>query len=186
MNIVTLGGEAEAGLVEEIERRAGTDVKRCLQCGKCSAGCPMSFMYDLSVNQVLRLVRESRRKEALSCRSIWLCASCHTCSSRCPAGIDPAGVMESLRHMARQEGLAADPDPKTFANAFLASLKHFGRTYEIEIMLRYNLLSGHPFASMDLAPGFLAKGKLHFLPPSTGGRAEVTRIVERFEKEQAK
>jgi hypothetical protein len=39
---------------------------------------------------------------------------------------------------------------------------------------------------MDLAPGFLAKGKLHFLPPSTGGRAEVTRIVERFEKEQAK
>ena len=51
-------------------------------------------------------------------------------------------------------------------------------------MLRYNLGSGHLFSSMDLAPAFLAKGKLHFLPPSTKGRAEVTRIVERFEKEQ--
>ena len=103
MNTVNLAGEAEAGLVEEIKSRSGTDVRRCLQCGKCSAGCPMSFMYDLSVSQIMGLARQALGDRILAARSIWLCASCHTCSSRCPAGIDPAGVMETLRHMARQE-----------------------------------------------------------------------------------
>lgn len=186
MKTVSLGQGSDAGLMDELEAKTGTDISRCLQCGKCTAGCPMDFLYDYSVNQVMRLAREGDRQGLLGCRSIWLCASCHTCSSRCPAGIDPAGVMEALRHAARREGKTAERDPGLLANAFVTTLKHWGRLYEIELMMRYNLGSLHLFNGTDLAPKALSKGKLHFVPHKAAGQGEVARIVERFEKEQGR
>ncbi|HEY6874403.1 MAG TPA: 4Fe-4S dicluster domain-containing protein, partial [Geobacteraceae bacterium] len=33
------------GFVRQVEALSGSSVRRCFQCGKCSAGCPMrSFM----------------------------------------------------------------------------------------------------------------------------------------------
>lgn len=184
METITLGKEADPGLMEELERRTGTNVARCLQCGKCTAGCPMNFLYDISVNQVMRLAREGDRKALLSSRSVWLCASCHTCTARCPAGIEPSAIMETLRHMALSEQKASEPDPRIFADAFLATLKRWGRMYEIELMTRYNLGSRHLLSGADLAPIALSKGKLHFMPPRVEGAKAVARIVERFQEEQ--
>lgn len=184
MKTITLGAPADAGLTDELKRLTGKDARRCLQCGKCSGSCPMSFSYDLSVNQVMRLIAEGKRDELLACRSIWLCASCHTCSARCPAEIDPGGHMEALRQMSRRAGLAAEPSSRVFADAFLATLKRNGRMYELEFMMRYNLASGRPFTDADLAPMAISRGKLHVMPPKVAGRDAVARIVERFEKER--
>ncbi len=184
MKTITLGGPADTSLTEELTRLTGVDARRCLQCGKCSGSCPMSFSYDLAVNQVMRLVVEGKREELLNCRSIWLCSSCHTCSSRCPAQVEPSAHMEALRQMARRVGIAADRSSRVFADAFLATLKRNGRMYELEFMMRYNLESGRPFTDADLAPVAISRGKLHIKPPKVAGRDAVARIVERFEKER--
>lgn len=186
MQALRLGRDDRPDFLKEIRERSGQDASRCLQCGKCTAGCPMSFLYDLTVNQLMRLVVEGRKTEALSSRAVWLCASCHACSARCPAEIEVSAVMEALRHMARDEGYAAERDLKVFADVFLDVLAKYGRVHEIETMLRFNLTSGKLLTGADLGPVALKKGKLHLAAPKTGGRSAVTRIVERFRKERAR
>ena len=114
-------------LAEEIYDRSGVDVRQCMQCGKCTAGCPMDFAYDLGVSQIMRMVLSGNREELLNSRSIWLCASCHTCSVRCPALLEVSEVLEVLRHMARKEGTVNVRPVKRFADSFLECLAKYGR-----------------------------------------------------------
>jgi len=76
---------------------SGEQVQSCYQCGKCSAGCAMTGMMDLLPHQVIRLLQLGQVQEALASRTIWLCASCLACSTRCPRGVSLPNVMESLR-----------------------------------------------------------------------------------------
>ena len=83
--------------VKRVEEISGQSLLSCYQCGKCSAGCPMAFAMDLLPNQVIRLVQMGLEEDIASCKAIWICASCLTCSVRCPRGVDLARVMEALR-----------------------------------------------------------------------------------------
>lgn len=68
----------------EVEKASGQKMAECYQCGKCSAGCPMVGYMDLPPSQVMRLIQLGRRDTVLGSRTIWLCASCETCTTRCP------------------------------------------------------------------------------------------------------
>ncbi|MBC7962731.1 MAG: heterodisulfide reductase subunit C, partial [Steroidobacteraceae bacterium] len=35
-------GTMDVDFVRKVEALSGTSVRRCFQCGKCSAGCPMA------------------------------------------------------------------------------------------------------------------------------------------------
>lgn len=83
--------------LEKIEEMSGQNVLSCYQCGKCSAGCPMSFAMDLLPNQIIRLVQLGLWDDILVSKTIWICASCFTCYARCPRGVDLSRVMEALR-----------------------------------------------------------------------------------------
>jgi len=63
---------------------AGIDITRCYQCGKCTAGCPMAQSMDYSPRQIVRLLQLGLADDALRSRTIWMCASCETCATRCP------------------------------------------------------------------------------------------------------
>jgi len=83
--------------VRKVAELSGQNLNLCYQCGKCSAGCPMSFAMDLLPNQVMRLVQLGLEEDIAASRTIWLCASCLTCTVRCPKGVDISRVMEALR-----------------------------------------------------------------------------------------
>ena len=110
--------------------------------------------------------------------------SCSTCSQRCPNNIDVAGVMETLRHMARKEGIVTVPKVDKFWTSFLATVRKYGRTYEIGTMVLYMLRSMRVFTDVDLAPAALAKGKLGFKPHKTPeeGAEAVGRIFKRYQE----
>lgn len=84
--------------VNQVETISGQSLLACNQCGKCSAGCPLSFGMDLLPNQVIRLAQLGI-PEVLDAHTIWTCASCLTCVSRCPKGIDLPRVMEAMRQV---------------------------------------------------------------------------------------
>ncbi|MHC4454640.1 MAG: 4Fe-4S dicluster domain-containing protein, partial [Planctomycetota bacterium] len=84
MKIKITTKELTSDFAKEVKERSGIDVKKCYQCGKCTAGCPVAYEMDYMPNQIIRFVQIGARKEALTSRTIWLCASCITCSTRCP------------------------------------------------------------------------------------------------------
>lgn len=84
--------------VEQVEAVSGENLLVCNQCGKCSAGCPLAYAMDLLPSQVLRLAQLGD-ETVLEADTIWTCAACQTCASRCPQGIELPRVMEALRRI---------------------------------------------------------------------------------------
>ena len=84
--------------VQQVEEISGQDLLACNQCGKCSSGCPVAFVMDILPSGVIRLAQLGL-EEALEADTIWYCASCQTCLSRCPRGVDLPRVMEALRQI---------------------------------------------------------------------------------------
>ena len=91
--------------VRQIEEISGQDLLACNQCGKCSAGCPVVSAMDLLPSQAIRLAQLGL-EDVLRANTIWVCASCLTCVTRCPKGVDLPRLMEALRQIALRQGAA--------------------------------------------------------------------------------
>ncbi len=67
--------------VDLVAEESEQDPSLCYQCGNCTAGCPFTFAFDIPVNQVMRLLQTGQKEKILSSHSIWLCATCETCTT---------------------------------------------------------------------------------------------------------
>ncbi len=173
--------EEQKKLLAKVEKEAGTSVNLCYQCGKCTAGCPAAFAMDYPPRQVIRLLQLGMIEQALQAESIWICASCETCSARCPRGVDVASLMDAMRRQALQQG-KADKKVNAFNQAFLFNIKYFGKAYEAGLLLRYNLITGQLLKDMELGLPMMMRGKVGVLPERIKGRNEVKKIFERVDK----
>lgn len=103
---VTLSIDKVRGpFVRQVEEISGQDLLSCNQCGKCSAGCPVVAAMDLLPSQVIRMAQLGM-EDVLESNTIWICASCLTCGTRCPKGVDLPRLMEALRQIALRQGAA--------------------------------------------------------------------------------
>jgi heterodisulfide reductase subunit C2 len=182
MEPINLSTQYDGNFVRMVEEQAEQKLSHCYQCGNCTAGCPFSFAYDIPVNQIMRLVQTGQKDAVLGCKSIWLCATCEACTTRCPNAIDVARVVDVLRHIARREGRVADTDIKEFRDVFLQSLQAHGRIFESEVLAKFVAKTGKGWRDFGLGPQILLKGKLSFLPQKIQGKSEIARIFERYEK----
>jgi heterodisulfide reductase subunit C len=96
MRIRISSASVRGDFVQQVETISGQSLLACNQCGKCSAGCPVAFSMDILPNQVIRLAQLGIQ-DVLESQTIWTCAACLTCVSRCPKGIDLPRVMEAMR-----------------------------------------------------------------------------------------
>lgn len=169
----------------QIEKRSGIRVRDCYQCGKCTAGCPIAYEMDIRPSQLIRFVQLGAKDIALRSRAIWLCASCETCTTRCPMNVEIAELMNILREMAIKEGVANcnEKDITEFSKIFLNSIKKHGRVSELWMINKYKMKRPMTvFKDLNLAPKILAKGKISFLPHNIKGRKIIARIFENCKK----
>ena len=81
---------------EKIVELSGEQVALCDQCGTCSGGCPFVEEMDINPSQIMRLVMLGQ-KSVMDSKTMWICASCFTCTVRCPRELDVSKVSEALR-----------------------------------------------------------------------------------------
>ncbi len=160
------------------------DVQACYQCGRCSSGCPVGEFFDLSVMEVVRLASYGQEERLLGCHTIWLCAACETCATRCPNDIEIAALMDVLREISLRKGVTpAEPRIPVFHKSFLGSINRWGRAYEIGMIGTYKLKSGDLMGDMALGMRMFIKGKLKLVPHSIDGKAEIKEIFSGKGKE---
>lgn len=176
MDPVQLDSGCDKGFIDRVAKESGQDPSLCYQCGNCTAGCPYTFVYDLPVHQIMRLLQAGQKETILGSHSLWLCATCESCTTRCPNEIDVARIMDVLRHMARREGYVKEKQVKQFTDSFLSSVKKHGRVFEFGTLVKYITRSGRLFTDVDLGPKAMGKGKIAFRPHEIKGKEEVARI----------
>ena len=158
----------------------GEDVSRCIQCGKCSSGCPIAYEMTHLPNQIIRFIQLNMQEKALASNSFWLCAVCETCSVRCPENIDIAGIMDALRKISRQRGVkAGDTKIARFNEIFLDSIRKNGRVFELGLVMKYNMVTAQPFKDASLGPAMLSKGKLKLSADKIEDQAPVKSAFEK-------
>jgi heterodisulfide reductase subunit C len=91
--------QTRSPFVRKVEELSGQNLMVCYQCGKCSAGCPAVSEMDILPNMIIRYAQLGFKDELLKSKAIWVCASCLTCNSRCPKGINIAEVIEAIRQI---------------------------------------------------------------------------------------
>ena len=105
----------KAERIENLNRLSGTDVKKCMKCGKCSGRCPAFKDMDIKPHQFVSMLGQGRIDELLESKSIWNCLSCMACVERCPRGVAPAAVIEAVRdtvvRMQGANGIKAEEIP---------------------------------------------------------------------------
>ncbi|WP_018123330.1 4Fe-4S dicluster domain-containing protein [Desulfovibrio oxyclinae] len=184
MNTVSLKDSCDDAFIAEVEQESEQKVNTCYQCGNCTAGCPYSSFYDYPVSQIMRLLQAGQKETILSSHSLWLCATCESCTTRCPNEIDVARIMDVLRHMARRAGYAPERAVKTFWDSFLDSVEKHGRVFEMGLVARYIAKTGRVLTDADLGVDMLPKGKLSFKPHPIVGKESVAKIFKRYNEER--
>lgn len=101
--------------IENLNRLTGTDVKKCMKCGKCSGRCPAFQEMDIKPHQFVSMLGKGKIDELLESKAIWNCLSCMACVERCPRGVAPAAVIEAVRdtvvRMQGKNGIKAEEIP---------------------------------------------------------------------------
>ncbi len=175
------------GFVEELNKKGVLQAEACFQCRKCTTGCPVTFAMDLFPDEVIRMTILGQREKVLNCQTIWVCAACETCTTRCPNEVKIADLMDHLKEMAIHENIPCpQPQVLAFHEVFLKNVKKHGRVFESTLLPTFLLRSGQVFrkwkdgtwlAEAKLGWKMFIKGKLPFWPKKNRGKKEIRRIL---------
>jgi heterodisulfide reductase subunit C len=164
---------------------SGQNISACFQCGKCTNGCPVTFAMDIAPHRLLRLLQYGQVDEVLRSDTIWVCASCETCTTRCPNGIDIAHLMDALRQLSRKRGIKASQySVPIFHHAFLGSIRRHGRVHETEMAITYSIEDAGWLGFLKLTGlgfGMFLKGKMKLRPSRVRALKHVKDLFRKAE-----
>jgi heterodisulfide reductase subunit D len=81
----------------------------CLQCGTCSSSCPTYFAMDIPPRKLWRMVSLGLKEDIARSSTFWMCTACHSCTIRCPRGIQVSDSMRQIREWVIREGVGEVP-----------------------------------------------------------------------------
>jgi Fe-S oxidoreductase len=85
----------------------------CIQCGKCTGGCPMATKTQLNPRSLIyRILVAGNGFDIEAREELWDCTTCATCYSRCPKQVNPMEAVIALRSAFVEKG-RVHPNVKT-------------------------------------------------------------------------
>ena len=174
-----LNTESGRELADQIAHRSDVELHACYQCGKCSAGCPMAHAMDIMPRQLVRYLQLGMTEDIFNSKSIWLCASCHTCVERCPHSINIPSLMELSRQAAKARGKVTVKTVDMLSTIFMQNVKMFGKSHEAFLEGMYNASTGRFFQDMENAPHMMKHNLISIAPHTTRNPGEIKRIMEK-------
>lgn len=182
---ITVRKRKAGGIRDAVQQASGADLSVCLQCKKCTSGCPVAKLVKSPPSEIMRRLHLDAGTELLESDILWMCVSCETCSARCPMGIDVAAVMDALRHLAMEKGASKqEGNVPLFNRAFLKTVQMFGRTYDLAMIAAYKVGSGRLMADTEKFPSMLKKRKIALLPSLSADRKTAKRIFRTAQKKK--
>jgi heterodisulfide reductase subunit C len=147
-------------------RQARYEAALCYQCAKCSSGCPVADKMTMLPHRAIRLVALGQESRLRPENTVWLCAACFTCATRCPNNVDIPGVFDQLRALWKHDDAECPaPEVLEFHSSFLRDLKRRGRVHELRVLGEYNLAMRDPLRNARLALRLFRRGRIRLLPP---------------------
>jgi heterodisulfide reductase subunit C len=178
---ITYQSQLDPGFGEHIAKMAyGEKLFSCIQCGTCSATCPVSHYMDYTPRRVIAMVREGFRDDVLNSLTIWLCASCYSCTVECPREIKITDVMYALKQEAIKQGVYPKHFPvPVLAREFFRGVERTGRNSEGPLMVKV-FLKTNPLGMLKNAPMALRlwlKGRLSLFEEGMKNRGVVATLL---------
>ncbi len=175
--------QVDRGFIDEVcSIPGGEAIHSCIQCGMCTGSCPTADKWDYPPRKAIAMVRAGLREELLSSNSMWFCASCYTCTVRCPRDIKPADIMHALEIIAIRSGLSTKKNRiPVMYQCFVDSAKSNGRVYELGMMIKL-FMRTNPFSALKMAPiglGLFLHKRLPLRPNRIKGMGELKAILDK-------
>jgi heterodisulfide reductase subunit C len=182
MEMTGIGKNALLSL--KIYQNVNESVFKCYQCGKCSAGCPLSSDMDYPPSQLMRMLQlgfPQLEDKVLKSYTIWLCLTCETCIARCPQEVDIPKIMDFLRgeSIRQKKSHPSARDIISFHKSFLDSIKYTGRLYEMGTIADYKMRTFHFLKDLLVAPKLLYRGKLPPFPHIIKDMSMISKIFKK-------
>jgi len=101
----------------------------CLECGKCSAVCPMIDFYGeyvykrCAISIVEKLCFDP---EGIDDEALWYCWACKECTFFCPSGVDFQNFMTEFRELLVSNGYRKHAHFCSVCGAYMMPKKQFG------------------------------------------------------------
>lgn len=135
-------------------------------------------------HQVVRYTQLNLEEELLKSKTIWLCAACRTCVSRCPNGIDIAAINDTYKQKVLAKGRSpASSEIAAFHKAFLNSVKGKGRVHELGMMIAFKLKTNTYFQDIPLGLKMFRRNKLRLLPEKVKNLKALKSFIEAGRRE---
>ena len=97
--------EKNQEIAQELERISGTDAKKCMRCGKCSATWPAYGEMDYMPHEFVYMAEKGQIEKLMESDAFYRCMSCFACVERCPRQVEPTNIIEAVRLLKiRQQG----------------------------------------------------------------------------------
>jgi Fe-S oxidoreductase len=88
----------------------------CIQCGKCTGGCPVARKTALNIRSMIYHMLVEPEMDADAHPELWDCTCCFTCVERCLKDVEPAELVIALRGQLVESGRI----PDTIGTALMA------------------------------------------------------------------
>jgi len=167
----------------------GENANKCFQCKKCTAGCPVASTgsMDISPTQVIHAIRLGQVDSVIDSHTIWVCASCETCTTRCPQGVDIARVIDACRQYARIIGrVGKEKHIDVFLETFMNNIKKYGGLYELGLALGIKLKTKEFLRDAGIGQQMFLKGKLKLIHHKTKNVKEVREMLDKIKELEKK